>query len=465
MKNTTIVIFGATGDLAKRKIFPALYRILQNNSLEDVICVGVAFDDVNSHQMIEAARPFISDADNDHWKRLQNCSYYKKMDFTISDDFDGLRTFVEECEKKHGIHNGNRLFYVATSSQFFSSITNNISHTGLIKRLPEHHLFWHRIVYEKPFGHDQISAHEINECIKNTLNEFQVYRIDHYLTKEVVNNIAMIRFTNVIFEPLWSHQYIEQVHITLSESIGIEDRGRYYDLSGAVRDVVQNHMLELLALIGMEMPEKLTGDCIRAERAKVIEKIRFEDGLLGQYESYTQEKDVDPASRTETYALLQFFVDNERWTGVPFYLKTGKCLDKKETVIHIKFKQAECLLLHGCPLESNWLTIKIAPDAVFLLTLNAKMPGVMNQVMPVGMEFCHSCLFGVQTPQAYEVLLEEVMKGEQSIAVRFDEIEYAWKVIDALYAHNLPLYTYKKGSSGPQEVEQFEQKHGMRVKT
>jgi glucose-6-phosphate 1-dehydrogenase len=226
--------------------------------------------------------------------------------------------------------------------------------------------------------------------------------------------------------------------------------------------VVQNHMLELLALICMEAPEKLTGDYIRAERAKVLEKVKFIDGILGQYEGYQQEAYVKENSSTDTYASLKLAVDTPRWVGVPFYLKTGKCLDKKETIIHIKFKQVDCLLMRGCPTDSNWLTIQIAPEAIFLLTLNAKRPDSADQVMPVGMEFCHSCLFGVQTPQAYEVLLEEVMRGEQSISVRSDEIEYAWKVIDIIENKKLPLFRYPKGSTGPQEEEQLAQKHGMR---
>jgi glucose-6-phosphate 1-dehydrogenase len=212
----------------------------------------------------------------------------------------------------------------------------------------------------------------------------------------------------------------------------------------------------------MEAPEKLTGDFIRAERAKVLEKVKFIDGILGQYEGYRTEKYVNENSHTDTYAVLKLAVNTPRWVGVPFYLKTGKKLNKKETIIHIKFKQVDCLLLKGCPTDSNWLTIQIAPEAIFLLTLNAKVPGNANQVMPVGMEFCHSCLFGVQTPEAYEVLLEEIIRGEQSISVRFDEIEYAWKVIDAIAVHKLPVYSYTQGSTGPQEEKQFLDKHGIR---
>jgi glucose-6-phosphate 1-dehydrogenase len=466
MKNTTIVLFGATGDLAKRKIIPALYQFVEKKKLENVIIVGAAFDDVTSDQMIDAAQPFVQNGNQGNWDYLRQHSYYKKINFTSGDDFVSLNDFVKECEQKHEIIAGNRLFYLATGSNFFCPITHHVGETGLAKRSENKDkmslTFWHRIVYEKPFGHDIQSAHAINECIAQWFDESQIYRIDHYLTKEVVSNIAMIRFTNCVFEPLWSNRYIDQVQIILSESGGIEGRGLYYDSFGALRDVVQNHMLELLALICMETPEKLTGEFIRAERVKVLEKVRFVDGILGQYEGYQQEKHVNPDSQTDTYASLKLAVDTPRWAGVPFYFKTGKCLDKKETVIHIKFKQVDCLLMRGCPMDSNWLTIKIAPDAVFLLTLNAKKPEVMDEVIPVGMEFCHSCIFGLQTPEAYEVLLEEVIRGEQSISVRCDEIEYAWKLIDTICASKLPIFQYKKGSTGPQEEEQLVQKHGMR---
>ncbi len=461
MKNVTIILFGATGDLSKRKILPALYQLFVKNKLEKVIIVGAAFDDVTSDQMIDAAKPFVQDKDETIWSGLRAISYYKKIDFTKPADFESLRAFVQECELKHKMV-PSRLFYAATAADFFCPITHNSAEVGLLQRKNTHDQVWHRIVYEKPFGHDLQSAHTINECIKNCIDESQVYRIDHYLTKEVVSNIAMIRFTNCVLEPLWSNRYIDQVQIVLSESVGLEGRGIYYDAYGALRDVVQNHMLELLALICMESPEKLTGDYIRAERVKVLEKVKFIDGILGQYDGYTDEPHVKKDSHTDTYASLKLAIDTPRWVGVPFYLKTGKCLDKKETIIHIKFKQVDCLLMRGCPTDSNWLTIQIAPEATFVLTLNVKKPNTADTMMPVGMEFCHSCLFGVQTPEAYEVLLDEVARGEQSISVRFDEIEHAWKLIDVIEQQKLPLFTYEKKSKGPQEEQQFTQKHGMR---
>lgn len=461
MKNTTIIIFGATGDLARRKLIPALYRLVVRKKLEHFVIIGAAFDDVTADQMLERGREFIPDIDKEVWKTLLARTFYKKINFIIPEDFEALKSFIQNIEAKHNLP-GNRLFYAATASDFFCPITHNSARSGLAKRHGPKDTIWHRMVYEKPFGFDYNTAHETNECIAKWLDESQIYRIDHYLTKEIVNNIAMIRFTNIIFEPLWSNRYIDQVQIILSEDSGIDDRGGYYDRYGVLRDMVQNHMLELLALICMEAPEKLTGNFIREQRAKVLEKVRFVDGILGQYEGYKKEKHVTPNSHTETFASLYLTVDNLRWSGVPFFFKTGKYLDKKETVIHIKFKQVDCLLLRGCPMESNWLTIKVAPDATFLLTLNAKHPEHTNGLIPVGMEFCHSCFFGVRTPEAYEILIEEVIKGEQSISVRFDEIEYAWKLVDTIIAKNLPMYYYQKGSRGPKEEEkEMFKKHGM----
>ena len=320
---------------------------------------------------------------------------------------------VELVEKKHAL-SGNRLAYLAAAAHFFCPITQHLGESGIVQRLHGDGNQWHRIIYEKPFGKNLESAHEINACIAQWFKESQIYRVDHYLTKEVVSNIALLRFTNCVFEPLWNNRYIDQVQIILSETRGIENRGGYYDQYGALRDVVQNHMLELLALIAMEAPEKLTGDHIRNARTQVMEKISVVDGMLGQYESYTQEQQVAIDSKTETFVALHLRVNNPRWTGVPFYLKTGKSLDKYEVVIHLKFKQVDCLLTKNCPSESNWLTIKIAPDAIFLLNLNAKKPGRTDELMTVAMEFCHSCMFGEVTPDAYEVLIEEVFVGEQA---------------------------------------------------
>ena len=463
MSDCSIVILGVTGDLAKRRLIPALYSLIADKKFEKFIIVGAAIDDISDVHMIENAKEFIPEPDDTIWPNLVEHSFYQKVDFGVAGDFEKLNSFVSDLEKKHNL-SGNRLVYFSISPHFFCEVTKYCATSGLVKKLSKDASIWHRIIYEKPFGWDLASAHAINECIAKSFHEDQIFRVDHYLTKEVVGNIALVRFTNCVFEPIWDKRYIEQMTIILDEKVCIEGRGAYYDKYGALRDVVQNHMLELLAIIAMEPPDLLTGNYIRDERVKVLEQVEFVDGILGQYEGYKKEEHVDPNSNTDTAASLLFMVNNERWRGVPFYLKTGKCLDKKTTEIQIKFKKVECKLLRGCPTDSNYLTINIYPKGTFYLSLNAKKPGMATEITPVQMEFCHSCQFGPVTPESYEVIFQEVINGEQSISVRFDEIESLWKITDQVIAKNLPVYEYKKGSSGPEQEKVFKEKHGLKVK-
>jgi Glucose-6-phosphate 1-dehydrogenase len=312
------------------------------------------------------------------------------------------------------------------------------------------------------FGYDLQSAHDINSCISRILEDEQIYRIDHYLTEELVSNIALVRFTNCVFEPLWNNHYISQVQIILNEKLCVGNRGGYYDKYGALKDMLQNHMLELLALIGMEPPKQLTGEQIRIERANVLKQVRVIDALIGQYKGYLQEPYVQEDSKTETFAAAHLMIDNPRWEGVPFFLKTGKCLHQKDTAIHIQFKTIDCLCTKQCPSEPNFLTIQVTPNPSFFLTLNVKKPGFVQEVIPVRMEFCHSCLFKEHTAESYEVIFDEVMRGEHSVSVRFDEIEHAWKIVDTINEMKLPLYLYERGSHGPHELEQFALNHGIR---
>ena len=461
----SIILLGATGDLTRRKIIPALYQMIVERKIDSFLLFGAALDESTPDEILDKAREFITiDLEPEAWKKLRDNFLYKQLNFKQVDDYKKLEQFVSKKEKELQFP-GNRLVYLAASAEFFCEITQNLATSGLVRKLSEKDKVWQRIVYEKPFGHNLQSALEINACIKRLFNESQIYRIDHYLTKELVGNITLIRFTNCILEPLWNFQYIDNVQIILGEDIDIGNRGPYYDKFGVLADVVQNHMLELLALIAMEQPKQLSGDYIRDKRAKVLEKVKILDGVQGQYNSYQKEHGVEKGSQTSTYVQLKAEINNHRWRGVPFYLKAGKCLDKKETKIHIKFKQVECLFLvaEKCPVESNYLTIEVTPDAAFTLTLNAKKPGLTNDVIPVKMEFCHSCLFGVVTSaEDYVVLLAEIINGEQSVSVRFDEIEATWKIIDKVYSMELPVHRYRCGSKGPEEAEQFEKKHGMR---
>ena len=461
MNEYVIIVFGASGDLVRRKLIPALYSLIAKHDAKKFCIIGAAFDMTSAQEILDCAKEKIADVRDDIWTRLQDSFFYQQLDFQKEEDYIRLKNYINDIKKKMQLQEANTMIYLAASAIFFADITRLCAQTGIAQKHNAQASPWTRLVYEKPFGFDVRSAHVINDCIDDYFDEHQIYRIDHYLTKELVSNIALLRFTNLIFEPLWNNRYIDNVQIILSESESIGNRGSYYDNFGAVSDVMQNHMLELLALIGMEAPARLSGDFVRDERVKVLEKVEVVDTFFGQYASYRQEDFVHRDSRTETFAVAYLRIQNERWSGVPFYLKTGKCLDKKATVIHIKFKAVDCLLAR-CPTEANVLTIEISPQAGFSLSLNAKKPGNANEVVPANMNFCHSCVFGARDEQAYETLLESVIMGEQSVSVRFDEIEAAWKIIDTIKKNQCEVFSYACGSTGPEEIELFNKKHGIR---
>lgn len=456
MNNVLIIIFGVTGDLAKRKLIPGLYQLVRNNHNMKYIVVGVAREQVTVEQLASAVRPYVGQYDEESWQSFFAGFYYQKSDLSIPGGYRLLAECIAHVESYHAL-SGNRIFYLAVAGHLFLPITIGLATYNLLIKSMSNQTCWHRIVYEKPFGHDLLSAHAINAGIAPYVNEDQVYRIDHYLTKELVNNIALIRFTNTIFEPLWNNRYVDHIQIVLAESLGIDGRGGYYDHYGALSDVVQNHVLELLALVTMESPLKLTAEYIREQRAKLLSSVHVVDGFLGQYEGYRNELDVAPFSTTETFAALKMGIDNERWSGVPIYIKSGKFLSQKETSIHILFKDSECRLIGGCPVASNWLTIRVTPNASWFLTINAKKPGAINELLPVNMEFCHSDIFGNKSPdEDYETLLSEVIRGEQSMVVRIDEIEESWRIIAEIKKYGFPLFMYERGTAGPVELKHFE---------
>lgn len=456
----TFVILGATGDLTKRKLIPAIYHLIKDKKIHKISVIGAARTKTTIEKIIRNAQKFIPRANKEILKKLKSVSYYTPLDFYKTNDYEKLKTIIEQTEKKHNLC-GNRIFYLATLPQHFQTITQHLASHKIVcksQKTP-----WTRIVYEKPFGHDLKSARKIDRCITNLFDESQIYRIDHFLWEELIGNIALLRFTNLFFEPLWNRKYIESVQIILNEAVGIEGRGAFYDRYGTLRDVVQNHMLQMLALIAMEPPKRLTGTYVRNNKAAVLKKISCEDVVLGQYRGYKNVIGVHPKSRTDTFAALKLSIHNRRWQGVPFYLKTGKALPQKETSIHVQFKKSTCLQ-DACPMEGNTLSIQINPREGFFLTLNAKSPGAAYEITPAKMEFCHPCLFGPNTPQAYESLLSDILEGDQSVFLRFDEIEHSWKLIDKIHKEKHAVYTYKKKSNGPKELEQFCKTHNMRWK-
>lgn len=456
----TIVIIGATGDLAKRKIIPALYQLfLQGRSF---IIMGFALEDRTADQILHDARPFI-EGSADRWHEFCQHFFYAQLDVGKTQDFQRAYDGIIAKEKEYNC-SGKRCIYLATAAFLYASITQHLFKSGIAVKKEKQDPVWHRIAYEKPFGHDAQSAHAINETISHCFNEHQIYRIDHYLTKQLVSNILIIRFTNCVFEPLWNNRYIDQVHITLNETIDIESRGSYYDHYGALKDVVQNHMLQMLALMAMESPAILIGDEIRDKRIALLKHVVCVDGIRGQYQGYLDEYGVSKHSNTETFATLLMYINNHRWKGVPFFFTTGKCLDKKEVSIKIKFKQVDCLLAKNCSLlTSNWLNFTISPQELFSLQLNIKKPGTSDVIIPATMNFPHGDMFAARSSHAYETVMTEIFEGEQTSCIRFDEIEQSWRIIDEIEKRNFELYVYDKNTSGPVETQQFIRKWGMKV--
>ncbi|MFH0898336.1 MAG: glucose-6-phosphate dehydrogenase [bacterium] len=444
----TFIILGATGNLSKRKLIPAMYKLIEDKKLCKFAIVGISIDRITGKELLDQAKMFLQKVDQKIWNQLEDAFSYHRMDFDDLDAYKQLNEFLIAEEKKKKLM-GNRAFYFATLPHHFIAITKNLVESGIVNKKTMKSFPWTRLVYEKPFGDDLKSSQAINRYLSKVFDESSVFRIDHYLGKELVGTIALTRFTNRIFEPLWNNKHIDSVFINVSEKIDIEGRGNFYDQYGAIKDMIQSHMLQLLALTAMEQPKKLTAQYIRNAKVRVLEKIKVKDVLVGQYQGYKKEKGVKPSSITETFALVQMHIDNRRWKGVPFYVRTGKALDTKESYIRINFKPVACLLT-VCPSVLNHLVIKISPDAGIFLGLNAKVPGIADQVTPVCMDFCYNCLFGPNTPEAYETLLADVMKGDQSAFVRADEVYYSWKVVEQILKKKGTLYEYKKGSKGPE---------------
>ena len=398
---------------------------------------------------------------DEEWKNFSSNLVYQQGRYTDLADFKKLALFLKNWEK----NSGNRIYYMATPPGVFPNIIDLL---GLTDQLAEHN-GWRRVVIEKPFGTDLESARQLNEQIHKALNEKQIYRIDHYLGKETVQNILVTRFANTIFEPLWNRNYIDHVEITVAEQVGVEHRARFYDGIGVLRDMFQNHLLQLVSLVGMEPPVSFEATALRNEKVKVLSSIQppkkesvARRTVLGQYIGYRDEEGVKPDSRTPTYAALKLQIDNWRWQGVPFYLRSGKCLKEKLSQITIEFKKPPHLLFPATEgeLTPNMLVLYLQPDEGIHWRFEAKVPDTVAQLRSVDMEFHYADAFGkTNLPDAYERLLLDVLNGDASLFTRADEVETAWALIDPIIeaweSQKKPPAFYEPGSWGPKEADEL----------
>lgn len=485
----TVVIFGASGDLTKRKLIPALYNLAADGDLPSGLAV-VGFarrpktDEQFRQEMEESTKKFSRQTVKDElWKNFAESVFYHQSEFGDDAGYKSLAERLTKLDKERGTQ-GNRLFYLSVAPSEFEGILSKLYAFGL-NRAPEGG--WARVIVEKPFGTDLPSAQELNTVVARTFHERDTYRIDHFLGKETAQNIMVLRFANGIFEPLWNNRYIDHIQITASEPLGVEGRGPYYESSGALRDMVQNHLLQLLSLVAMEAPTDLSADSVRDEKVKVIRSLRPITGedvakyvVRGQYSAgaingkevpgYRQEDRVNPESITETFVALRASVDNWRWANVPIYIRVGKRLPKGGTEIAVQFKAAPSVLFNREStggVGANVLVIRIQPDEGISLRMQAKLPGSTLRIEPVKMDFHYGTSFGKASPEAYERLLLDAMSGDATLFARRDEVENAWKFIDPIeLAWHGPkeqqpgLYEYPAGSWGPKEADDLMQRDG-----
>ncbi|MFL5761617.1 MAG: glucose-6-phosphate dehydrogenase [Thermomicrobiales bacterium] len=483
-----MVIFGVSGDLTSRKLMPALYDLAISHPLpEGFTIVGVSHrdwsDDEFRDQMKTAIQQWARTPLTDEgWASFAASLHYVKGDFRDPAAYERLKCEIERIDQERRA-GGNRLFYLATPPSFYGSIIANLGEVGLANRqdiYSDPSESWNRIVVEKPFGHDVESAHALNGEIAKVFSERQIYRIDHYLGKETVQNVLAFRFANVLFEPVWNRHYVDHVQMTVAEAIGVEGRGEYYEEAGAMRDMVQSHMLQLLTVVAMEPPALFNGNALRDEKVKVLRSVLPPKGdeieeltVRGQYTSgftagrpvpgFHKEKNVGSHSVTETFVALKLGIDNWRWADVPFYLRTGKRLPRRVTEIAIEFKQVPHLMFKSTgvtDLAPNVLTMRIQPDEGISLRFAAKVPGATTDLRTVRMDFQYGTAFGEAGPDAYERLLLDAMLGDPTLFARRDEVETAWQLVQPLldgWAERSPsaLPQYEAGSWGPEEADQL----------
>jgi glucose-6-phosphate 1-dehydrogenase len=473
-----LVIFGASGDLTRRKLMPALYALAYRRLLpESFAVVGVARSEQSTKAFVaamkEAIQKFARDPfDQEVWKGLSADIHYVATDFASDDGEDVVARKLEELDDDRGTA-GNRVYYLAIPPQAFETVVREIGE----RREREG---WTRLIVEKPFGRDLESATELNSLLKRWFDEGEVFRIDHYLGKETVQNMLALRFANGIFEPIWNRQFIDHVQITVAESMGIEGRAGFYEQAGAIRDIFQNHLLQLVALTAMEPPIDFTADSVRNEKVKVLRALHTpgpKSVVRGQYGrgfvegeevvAYREEPGVDPGSTTETFVAAKLYVDNWRWADTPFYVRAGKRLARRETTIAIQFQRAPhppFAEIAGEGLRPNVLLIHVQPDEGVALAIGAKVPGAGMSIRTVHMDFLYGGAFRTGLPEAYERLILDAMLGDATLFTREDEVEEQWKLVDAIVAGwqrdrpNFP--NYDAGTWGPQGADELLHRDG-----
>jgi glucose-6-phosphate 1-dehydrogenase len=472
----TMVLFGATGDLAARKIVPALYNLARSGELPRPFALVATSTSVGS---AEAYRERMRQAVAEHsrtpleaavWDSFAPSIETAVADATKPSDFEALRRKVKEVEEARGT-GGNRLFYLAVPPASFGPVLSDLQGASLVR--PPGDGPWTRVVIEKPFGRDLESARALHRLVAGVLDESQSFRIDHYLGKETVQNILVFRFGNSIFEPLWNRKYVDHVQVTMAEDIGVERRGKFYDATGVVRDVVQNHLLQVLALVGMELPATFGADDVRDEKLKLLRCVRAlapSDVVFGQYRGYREAEGVSKASRTPTYVALKLLVDNWRWQGVPFYIRAGKGLSRRTTEVAVHFQQIPYCLFGRedvCQLiEPNVLVLRIQPDEGISLSVATKVPGDDLTVGSVRMDFSYAEAFQREAGEAYEKLILDAMRGEATLFARRDGDEQAWSLVTPVLQDwddgKGEPFLYDTGTAGPAEADALVRRDGRR---
>jgi glucose-6-phosphate 1-dehydrogenase len=482
-----MVIFGGTGDLTKRKLLPAICNLAQDNLLpQQFAIVGFATNDYTTdsfRKMLTEEIPKYAPAPFDlkYWREIAERVYYVRGDFQDAQAYQRLKEQIEQADKLHNTL-GNRFFYLAVAPRFFSPIVKMLGDCCLTKEESGH---WARVIVEKPFGHDLQSAKQLNRELREVLSENQIYRIDHYLGKETVQNVMVFRFSNNIIEPLWNRNYVDHVQITAAETVGVEHRGGFYETAGALRDMVPNHLFQLLTMTAMEPPISFDADQVRNKQAEVLHAIQplspedvLKNMVRGQYgpgtidgqraAGYRSEPDVAPDSNTETYVALKLQIDNWRWAGVPFYLRTGKRVAQRTTEIVIQFRRTPFVLFRNTTvknLETNRLVIHIQPEEGISLSFGAKVPGSVMKLGLVNMDFDYTTYFGLEHSTGYERLLRDCMAGDATLFQRSDMVEAGWNVIQPILDvwHALPARgfpNYAAGSWGPIEADDLLERDG-----